>query len=164
MGEVVDIQLTQKTVETYFYGSKMSSYARYPVQLRDPIAKQEHMAPERQKYLAFNSEEFLVWAMSIGQRSTGGVKRFLSSGKEPDQAYKSCASLSKLAERYRNDRLENACDRVLNYSHSPTICIISTILKNGQDRLNKEPQQTSSSSSYGITRGAAYYRKNSDLE
>lgn len=164
IGETVDIRLTQKAVEAYYHGSRVAAHSRSPVQLRDPIIKKEHMPPEHQKYLAYNSDDFLVWAMSVGQSTTEVVKRFLSSSKEPEQGYKSCASLSKLADRYGNDRLENACDRVLNYSHSPTIRNISTILKNGQDRLKKEEQQTPATNSYGITRGAAYYGKGGDQQ
>ena len=73
----------------------------------------------------------------------------------------SCASLTKLGDKYGLDRLEKACERVLNYSSQPSVRNISTILKNGQDKValtaasantvNKE------SAKYGITRGASYY-------
>ncbi len=67
----------------------------------------------------------------------------------------------KLADRYGMERLENACAKALSYTPSPSLKNISTILKNGQDKValtsasgtlsNKE------SSKYGITRGASYY-------
>lgn len=36
---------------------------------------------------------------------------------------------------------------------------MSTILKNGQDRVQKEPEVQKSSVQHGITRGAGYFRK-----
>lgn len=159
IGKEVDIRLTKKTVEVFFQGSRVASHSRAQVQVRDPITKKEHMPLEHQKYLAYNKDDFLVWAMSIGPKTTEVVERFLTVGREPEQGFKACASLTKLADRYGNNRLEKACERVLNYSSSPTIRNISTILKNGQDRLKQEKSQTSSTNKYGITRGAAYYGK-----
>lgn len=77
--------------------------------------------------------------------------------KVEQQGYKSCASLMKLADRYGTERLENACIKALSYTPNPSLKNISTILKNGQDKValtadsagtvNKE------SAKYGITRG-----------
>ncbi|MBF4691586.1 IS21 family transposase [Fusibacter ferrireducens] len=164
IGETLDIRVTSKAVEAFYHGSRVASHSRVHMQQRDPITKKEHMPSEHQKYLAYNKEDFLVWAMSVGPKTTEVVERFLSSGKEPEQGYKSCASLSKLADSYSNNRLEKACDRVLIYSNSPTIRNIRTILKNGQDRLKKEKPQPPSPNSYGITRGAAYYGKDGDQQ
>ena len=71
--------------------------------------------------------------------------------KVEQQGYKSCASLMKLADRYGTDRLENACAKALSYTPNPSLKNISTILKNGQDKLVL-------SLKYGITRGASYYK------
>ena len=82
--------------------------------------------------------------------------------KVEQQGYKSCASLMKLADRYGTDRLENACAKVLSYTPSPSLKNISTILKNGQDKvvLTSESARVSNKESlkYGITRGASYYK------
>lgn len=81
--------------------------------------------------------------------------------KVEQQGYKSCASLMKLADRYGTERLENACAKVLSYTPSPSLKNISTILKNGQDKVALTTASTRTankeSSKYGITRGASYY-------
>ena len=83
-----------------------------------------------------------------------------SSGKAPEQGYKACASLAKLSERYGNIRLESACERILAYSSTPSIRNLSSILRNGQDRIaSAKVTATSEPSGFGITRGAAYFRK-----
>ena len=81
--------------------------------------------------------------------------------KVEQQGYKPCASLMKLADRYGTQRLENACAKALSYTPSPSLKNVTTILKNGQDKvaLVTVPDSVSNkeSSKYGITRGASYY-------
>ena len=50
------------------------------------------------------------------------------------------------------------------YSTAPSLRTIASILKNGLDKPDKAESQLSQSkaNSYGITRGAAYFRKGGD--
>ena len=82
---------------------------------------------------------------------------FLESGKAPEQGYKACASLMKLGERYSKERLEMACMRILAYGTTPSIRNIKP-----KDSAVKESLQNSNR--YGITRGAAYFKKGGDHE
>ena len=92
------------------------------------------------------------------------VKHFLYMHKVEQQGYKSCASLMKLADRYGTERLENACIKALSYTPSPSLKNISTILKNGQDKVVVASSSASNkeNSKYGITRGASYYERGDD--
>jgi hypothetical protein len=158
IGHVVNVRITSTTIEAFYNGSRVSSFPREKEILRNPIVKPEHMPDHHKKYLEYNEETFIEWAKSIGPNSTIVVKNFLESGKVPEQGYKSCASLSKLADRYSHQRIEDACTRALAYSLSPNIKIISTILKTGQDKLIKEEiANHSSGKAYGFTRGAGYF-------
>jgi hypothetical protein len=62
------------------------------------------------------------------------VKAFLYGGKEVEQDIKAFASLTKLDERYSSEKFEIVCSKVLTHTASPSIRIISTILKSGQDK------------------------------
>ena len=158
IGEKVNLRLTSNTVEVFFRGSRVAIHVRSKVFHRDPVVKPEHMPMEHRMYLSYNEKEFTDWANIVGPSTAAVVRYFLTSGKEPEQGYKYCASLTKLADRYGPIRLENACKRLLSFSNTPSIRTLSTILKNGQYRqqepsLRKEPVQ------HGITRGADYFRK-----
>ena len=159
IGEEVDIRLTKATVEVFYHGSRVASHPRTAKQLRDPITQPEHMPIEHRKYLTYNADEFTRWAESVGEYTARVVHHFLSAGREPEQGYKSCASLTKLGDRYGHERLEVACERVLQYSSQPAIRNISTILKNGQDKVHDAKRQMPASKSHGITRGAAYFQR-----
>ena len=161
IGEQVDIRLTKNTVEAYYHGSRVASHPRVQTAQRNPVIQPEHMPQHHRKYLDNNQDDFRLWAKSIGTKTQAVVDFFLTSGTEPEQGYKSCSSLTKLSDRYGHERLEKACERVLLYTSEPNIRNISTILKNGQDKIpssSSEPD-LSMSNSGGISRGPAYYKR-----
>lgn len=106
----------------------------------------------------YNADEFKEWATTIGKSTEEVVKYFLTSGSVPEQGYKACVSLTKLGKRYGKNKLEAACERMLAFSSSPSIRTITTLLKNSKEP-DKLTEKTDDSSKYGITRGAAYWRK-----
>jgi len=164
IGEQVDIRITRNVVEAFFHGARVASQPRSYKVLRDPIIVPEHMPENHRKYLSYNEEEFILWATSIGTSTLAVITYFLESGKVPEQGYKACASLTKLADRYGHNRLENACSRAMAFTTQPSIRIITTILKNGQDSVKDESDTPASSrgGQYGITRGAGYFRRGGD--
>ena len=160
IGEQVDIRATRNIVEVFYHGSRVASHLRFQTAQLDTIVKPEHMPPEHRKYLDYNADSFKAWAKTVGPTTERVVENYLSSGKAPEQGYKVCASLVKLSERYGNTRLESACERILAYSSTPSIRNLSSILRNGQDRIAPtKVMATSEPSGFGITRGAAYFRK-----
>ena len=121
---------------------------------------ENHMAPEHRKYLNYNTEDFTVWAKSVGESTEKTVTYFLTASKEPEQDYKFCASLTKLCEKYGKQKLETACTEVLKHTSVPSLRLISTILKNGIPKQEEEkPEIRKNANAYGITRGATYYSK-----
>ena len=101
----------------------------------EPIYVPEHMPENHRKFLEYNTDSFLAWGKNVGCSTLIVVKHFLYMHKVEQQGYKSCASLMKLADRYGTERLENACVKALSYTPSPSLKNISTILKNGQDKV-----------------------------
>ena len=120
------------------------------------------------------------WAESVGEKTAKVVSHFLTAGKEPEQGFKACASLTKLGEKYGVKKLESACDGVFSYTQAPSIRLISTILKSGtgaskqsgsgrsgskqsgkgqfaKAHYGTQTHDANNSNAYGITRGAAYY-------
>lgn len=122
----------------------------------------DHMTPEHRKYLNYNQEDFTSWATSVGTNNAKTVDYFLTAGREPEQGFKACASLTKLEERYGQKKLEEACGEVLRHSSSPSIRLISTVIKStpSQSEYRPDGEKTPTpnhSNAHGITRGAAYY-------
>ena len=125
------------------------------------------MPLNHRKYLSYNPTEFVHWAESIGTFTLTTVNHFLYSEKEPEQGYKYCIGLMKAAENYGNNRIERACEKLLSVTAQPSLRSITTILKNGQDKLktvSDTPPSTSAKRSNGITRGLSAYKNGGDKE
>ena len=167
IGEQVDIRLTSAIVEVFYHGGRVSSHVRRTTPQRDPICIREHMPLNHQKYLSYNSEEFVHWAEGIGAHTLKAVNHFLYSEKEPEQGYKYCVGLMKAAEKYGDSRIERACEKLLTITVQPSLRSIITILKNGQDKLISDSAssgQTCRKRSNGITRGISAYRNGGEAE
>ena len=161
IGKKVDIRAAENSIVVFYHGDRIASHVR-KMYAPEPIYLPEHMPENHRKFLEYNTESFLDWGKSMGHSTHLVIKHFLFMHKVEQQGYKSCASLMKLADRYGTDRLENACAKALSYTPNPSLKNISTILKNGQDKvvLTSESARVSNKESlkYGITRGASYYK------
>jgi hypothetical protein len=123
---------------------------------------ESHMPPDHQAYVQWSAARFNAWAQKIGPSTEITVKAVLSAYKVEQQGYKSCLALIKLADKYSVARLEAACKKALFYTPTPSYKSVKTILSTGHDKVNIEPEPdtTDNSEGYGFTRGADYYRRN----
>ena len=167
IGEQVDIRLTSAIVEVFYNGGRVASHVRKSNPQRDPICIKEHMPLNHQKYLSYKSDGFIAWAENIGAFTLKTINHFLYSDKEPEQGYKYCIGLMKATEKYGNNRIEKACEKLLSVTAQPSLRSIITILKNGQDKLasdSKGLKQPCRKRSNGITRGLSAYKNGGDAE
>jgi len=80
----------------------------------------------------------------------------LTARKHPQQAYRSCLGVLKLAERYTPARLEAACERALRAGiHSYKG--VRNILDAQLDRLELEEPAAAPLDGHANIRGEAYY-------
>jgi hypothetical protein len=161
----VNVRLTKNVVEIFFDSNRIASHPRLYGRPGQYSTNEEHMPPDHQKYIMWNSERFINWASKTGENTTTVVRFFLSSHKVEQQGYKSCMALLKLADKYSAQRLESACAKALSYTERPSLKSVQAILKSGQDKLFKSepaPETISAASQYGFTRGAEYYKRRDD--
>ena len=161
IGEQVQIRLTKNTVEVFFKGDRVASHQRIATFQTQPVVKPEHMPEKHRMYLRYNADDFRAWAKTVGDSTETVVDHFLKSGSSPEQGYKNCVTLMKLGEKNGKEKLEYACERMLELSSVPSIRTIAVILKNGKEPERKTTSPADSEK-YGITRGAAYFNKGGD--
>lgn len=158
----VDVRITKNVIEVFFNNHRICSHPRLHGRKGQYSTVVEHMPEDHKKYTAWNSERFISWAESMGANTAIAVKAILASHRVEQQGYKGCMALLKLADKYAVNRLEYACEKALSYTPSPSYKSIQTILKTGQDKVVKEETIISdASASFGYTRGADYYGRNS---
>ena len=158
IGKKVDIRATENCIEVFYHNNRIASHVRKTYSPA-PVYIPEHMPENHRKYLAYNTDSFLKWGESVGSSTLLVVKNFLYMHKVEQQGYKACASLMRLTDRYGTERMENACIKALGYTPNPSLKNITTILKNGQDKVPAAPVKTNTESArFGITRGASYFK------
>lgn len=161
IGEKVSVRMTRDAVEVFFHGNRVAVHPRERSRKRDPITVPSHMPENHRQYLTYTKDDFQSWAESIGPNTEKVVRFFLESGRAPEQGFKSCVSLKKYAERYKKERIEEACRQILCFSGDPSIRAIGVLLKSpvtgraATDPSSPKPVRRSR----GITRGADQFRK-----
>jgi transposase len=131
--EPVDARLTATTVEIFHRGQRVAAHVRRHVRGRhttDPA----HMPKAHQRHLEWTPSRLTTWARTIGPQTAALVQAILADRPHPEQGYRSCLGLLRLAKRYGDRRLEAACTRAVtvgarSYRH------VDSMLKHGLDRL-----------------------------
>jgi transposase len=154
--EEIDIRATQSTVEIFFKNKRVASHPRVKSPGRHTTLA-EHMPTAHQKYLEWTPERLVRWAQSIGAHTAQLVQALLDSRKHPQQAYRSCLGLLRLAKRYGEERLEAACRRafpagIISYKG------VKNILDAKLDQVEPEEPSTVVPESHENVRGQSYYR------
>lgn len=157
--EYVDVRLTQSVVEVLFKGHRVASHRR-SFQKGGHTTLPEHMPKAHQKYLEWSPSRLIRWAAKIGPHTEQLVTCILENRPHPEQGYRSCLGLLRLAKRYSSERLELACARALAlkaYSYKN----VQSILKKG---LDQQPLEGSSDQrrlpllEHENLRGRTYYQ------
>jgi transposase len=128
-----EARATAMTVEVYSNGERVAAHPRsYKRGCHTTIA--EHMPKAHREHQEWSPSRFISWAGKIGEHTRVLVEAILAERPHPEQGYRSCLGILRLAKRYGDERLEAACERAVavrarSYRH------VESILKNGLDRL-----------------------------
>jgi transposase len=93
--------------------------------------------PEKHRRFAeqFSPARFTQWAEKIGPGTAALIARVLQARRHPEQSYRSCLGILRLAKTYSDARLEAAAQRALILgSHS--VRSVESILKH---RIDEQP-------------------------
>jgi transposase len=129
----IEARVTATTVEIFRHGERVTSHLRSH-QRGGYTTKREHMPKAHQKHLEWPPSRLLEWAGTIGPNTRALATAILESRPHPEQGYRSCLGILRLAKQHGHDRLEAAAARSLavgarSYRH------VESILKHGLDRL-----------------------------
>jgi transposase len=120
------------------------------------------MPDSHRRYGDWSPARLIRWAETIGTETAATVREVLERRPHPEQGFRSCLGILRLATRYSSERLENACRRARRIG-SPSYRSVESILKNGLDRVaadHQQPQPTGPSlhHEHENIRGAEYYQ------
>lgn len=130
--EQVDTRLTTTTLEVFFKNQRVASHARSYLKGKFTTVP-EHRPPSHQKYLEWTPERIIRWTEKIGPNTAHVAQEILNSKPYPEQGYRACLGLIRLADKFSPERLEAACQRAAQVK-SYTYKSVKSILKAGLDR------------------------------
>ena len=135
VGRELHARFTAHTVELFHRGQRVASHVRSHLRGRHTTVA-EHM-PEKHRRFAqqWSPERFSRWADHIGPATAALITEVLRARRHPEQSYRSCLGILRLAKTYSDARLEAAAQRALTLgAHS--VRSVESILKH---RLDEQP-------------------------
>jgi transposase len=155
--ERVDVRMTAPTVEIFHRGERVASHVRSHGRGRHSTID-AHMPERHRQHLEWTPGRMIQWASSIGPQTAQLVTAILESRRHPEQGYRSCLGILRLARHYGDARLEAASSRSLaagarSYRH------VDSVLRAGLDRLPiaETKAATASPPAHENIRGRDYY-------
>lgn len=132
VGMKLDVRVTDTAVEVMHKGRRVALHSRHGKSRF--VTLTEHMPKSHQAHQNWSPGRFINWAGDIGPATLSVVQKQLKDRPHPEHGYRACLGLLNLSRRYRRDRLEQACARVLSLN-TVSYQSISSILKQGLDQL-----------------------------
>ena len=156
IGKEVMVCLTATMVAILHNGQRVAAHARTHNK-NVYVTVEAHRPPSHQKHLQWTPERMQRWGASIGAHTGAMIEAIIKGAAHPDQAYRRCLGLLRLAKRYGNDRLEPACDRALQLQ-AIGYHYVRNILEKGLETADLPEQgEPSAPLSHDNVRGPVYY-------
>ncbi|MDP3062364.1 MAG: IS21 family transposase, partial [Chloroflexota bacterium] len=155
-GEQVDVRLTATTVEVLHKGRRAAGHPR-SYKEHSYMTLPDHMPAAHRKHAEWSPGRLVSWARtSVGPNAGELVQQILKTRPHPEQGYRSCLGLMRLARQYGPERLEAASRRALSlkayaYRH------VNSILEKGLDRQPLPEPAEAAGGAHANVRGAKYY-------
>ncbi len=152
----IDVRITNNTIECFYKSKRVASHIRSYHKGRHSTVK-EHMPRSHQKWAEWTPQRFIRWAAKIGPHTQSLIENVLNCRAHPQQGFRSCLGILRLAKSYGNDRLEAACRRAVDIGGT-SYRSVQSILKHNLDQKPLPDQCSKSQPIEHINiRGARYY-------
>ena len=154
--QVLELRITRSTVEILAKGKRVASHPRSRQKGHyETIAA--HMPAAHRAHAEWSPGKLLTWATSVGPSTAELVKRLLAAKQHPEQGYRACLGLMRLARNHGRERMEAACERALAVG-AYRYRSVASILEKGLDRQPVVPQQAEAAlPDHANVRGPGYY-------
>lgn len=154
--EVLEARMTGTTVELFHRGKRVASHARSALRNRHTTIS-EHMPSSHRRYAEWTPARITREAERVGPATAGLCAAIMRAKPHPEQGFRACLGILRLARSYGDERLEAACRRGLDIG-ATTYGSIASILKSGLDRAyRQEGAAEPSPIHHANIRGGGYY-------
>jgi transposase len=159
----LEYRLTSRTLEIFFKGRRIASHPRLWTNGKASTLK-EHMPSHHKQYqelyVEWTPARITGWAAQIGPSVVAATTAIMQSKAHPEQGFRSCLGVIRLARTWGNDRVEAACQRALGLN-ACSYKYIKLILESGGDK-HPATKQLTLSIAHDNVRGSNYYSQSTE--
>ncbi|HLF10167.1 MAG TPA: IS21 family transposase, partial [Gammaproteobacteria bacterium] len=158
--ETLWCRAAHRTVELFHQGQRVASHPRSFVKYAYSTTP-EHRPASHRAHLEWSPARLIDWGKTIGASTATLVEHVIRSKPHPEQGYRSALGILRLAKKFGEARLEQACEKAFAI-RSPSYKTVKTML---EQRMESAPLRgggdtTEITAQLGTAnvRGRGYYR------
>ena len=153
--QVVEVRVTEATVEIFHRGARVASHVRSPVRRRHTTIP-EHMPSAHRRYAEWSPARFGRWARTIGPHTEGLVTAILAHRPHPEQGFRTCLGVLRLYRGLDPARAEAVSAHAVAIG-ALTYKSIAAILANNRDRVRSTAPESAVVLTHPNVRGPGYF-------
>ena len=131
------VRITDRTVEVFHKGKRVAAHMRGSGNRRHTTVA-EHMPSSHRRHANWSPERIRSRAAANGPHTGILIDVILCAKPHPEQGFRSCIGILRLAKTHGGERLEAACERALEIG-ATSYSSLASILKNNLER--RAPRQ-----------------------
>lgn len=158
VSEKVEIRSSLNVVEIFHKGERVATHERSFARPGTAVTLEAHRPPQHLQG-SWPPERIQSWAKSQGPALATVVERTMKRFRRPEDSYRACLGIIRLANTYGAERADAACRRVLAASPdaAPHRKHIEAILKRGLDKTDTPASTDPAPHFHENIRGGDYY-------
>lgn len=160
----LEYRLTARTLEIFLQGRRIASHPRMWIKGK-PSTLKEHMPSHHKRYqelyVEWTPERIRNWAMQIGPAVAEATSIIMRSNTHPEQGFRSCLGVIRMARTWGNERVEAACQRAISLQ-ACSYKYIKLILESAGD-IRSPAKQLTLSIAHDNIRGSHYYGQSNEV-
>jgi transposase len=156
MRQAMWVRYTQTTVEVLHGDNRVAAHPRIPANGRKHSTLPEHMPSSHRRFADWTLERIKREAGEIGPGAAALVDIILRERPHPEQGFRSCIGITRLAKQYDRQRVNDACERALELG-TRSYTSVKSILHNHLDRKRPASAADEPAIVHANIRGPNYY-------
>lgn len=154
--QILWARITERSVEIFHKGKRVAVHLRGSGNRRHTTTP-EHMPSSHRRYASWTPDKIHRMAAAQGVNTEALIEAILRRKPHPEQGFRSCIGILRLAKSHGQERLEAACERALEigtYSYSS----VASILNNKLERNKTKRTDDNPPIDHSNIRGSGYFQ------
>jgi transposase len=148
-------RITARTVEAFHGGQRVASHVRTSGNGQHSTQR-DHMPAHHRYREDWTPQRIHARAAGVGPNVAIFAEVVMRGRKHPEQGYRTCLGVIRLADKFGRDRLDAACKRALEIN-ARSYSSVHSILKNGLERKPRPRATEEPAITHPNIRGADYF-------